>query len=164
MRFLQGTALPTLRVLTTGPLPPNPAELIGSQRMHELLERLQGQADILYIDSPPASVLADTAVLSAQSDGVLLVLQVGKTSRDVAKRTLAALEQVHAYVVGVVLNRMPTRRSGYYYHYYNYEYSKKYYRRGDKLTGEAVPVTPAVGGRNGNGLKQGVEAKTGDPV
>ena len=97
-------------------------------------------------------MLADTAVLSSQVDGLLLVLEVGKTNREIAKRTVAALKQVNAHIVGTVLNRMPTRGGGYYYyHYYNYDYSKKYYRRKDKLVGGVVPpVTPAtpVNGKN----------------
>lgn len=145
-QFLQGTTLPTLRVLTSGPLPPNAAELVGSQRMHELLTRLQANADILILDSPPASVLADTAVLSSQVDGLLLVLEVGNTNREIAKRTVAALQQVNAHILGTVLNRMPTRGGGYYYyHYYNYDYAKKYYRRKEKLVGGAIPpVKPAI--------------------
>jgi len=152
-QFLQPGPLPNLRVMTSGPLPPNAAEMLGSERMRSLLEQIGQQADLIIIDSPPASVLADTAVLSHQADSVLLVLRAGHTNRDVVKRTVAALQQVQAHIVGVVLNRMPTRGHGYYYYhyyyYYNYDYSRKYYRRDDQLVGGAIPVTPAHPGTNG---------------
>ena len=153
VRFTQATAVPTLRVMTSGPLPPNAAELLGSLRMRHLLEALEAHADIVLLDTPPASVLADAAVLSLQSDGVLLVLSAGSTTYDVGQRTVAALQQVQAHVVGVVLNRMPTRGGGYYYyHYYNYQYSQKYYRRKDKLAGAAAPVGAPAPRVNGQGL------------
>lgn len=150
-QFMQPGPLPNLRVMTSGPLPPNAAELLGSDRMHNLIAAIGEQADLIVIDSPPASVLADTAVLSRQADGVLLVLHAGRTDRDVVKRTVAALQQVQAHIVGVVLNRMPTRGHGYYYYhyYYNYDYSRKYYRRDDQLVGGAIPVTPARPTTNG---------------
>ena len=75
------------------------------------------------------------------------MLHAGRTNRDVVKRTVAALQQVQAHIVGVVLNRMPARGHGYYYYhyysYYNYDSSRKYYRRDDQLVGGAIPVTPA---------------------
>lgn len=88
--------------MTSGPLPPNPAELLGSLRMRRLLEALETHADIVLMDTPPASVLANAAVLSLQSDGVLLVLSAGSTTYDVGQRTVAALQQVQAHVVGAV--------------------------------------------------------------
>ncbi|MFZ1770168.1 MAG: polysaccharide biosynthesis tyrosine autokinase [Caldilinea sp.] len=150
-QFLQPGPLPTLRIMTSGPLPPNAPEMLGSARMSALLAEIGQQADLIIIDSPPASVLADAAVLSHQVDGVLLVLHAKQTSRDVAKRTVAALRQVQAHLVGVVLNRMPTRGHGYssYYSYYNYDYSRQYYRRDDALVGGALPVTPARPASNG---------------
>lgn len=153
-QFMQPGPLPNLRVMTSGPLPPNAAELLGSERMRTLIQAIGQQVDLIVIDSPPASVLADAAVLSRQADGVLLALYAGRTDRDVVKRTVAALQQVQAHIVGVVLNRMPTRGHGYYYYhyyyYYNYDYSRKYYRRDDQLVGGALPVTPARPTTNGN--------------
>ncbi|MCB9139527.1 MAG: CpsD/CapB family tyrosine-protein kinase [Caldilineaceae bacterium] len=139
--FLQPTKVPTLRVLTTGPLPPNPAELLGSQRMHELLNRIKEQADIVIVDSPPATAVADTAVLSTQVDGVLMVLHAGRTSGEMAKRAKAALDQVGGRLIGAVLNRMPTRGSSYYY-YYHYNYYRRYYRRDDEISSSSAQATP----------------------
>jgi capsular exopolysaccharide synthesis family protein len=139
-QYVQRTALPTLGVLTTGPLPPNAAELLGSQRMRDLLDRLQTHTDLILIDTPPTTVLADAALMTAHSDSVLLVVQVGKTNRDQVKRALAALHQVNSDVLGVVLNFMPTKRSGYYY---SYSHQSKYYRREDIGNVPTPPVAPA---------------------
>ena len=125
--ILQDTGVPGLRVLTSGPLPPNAAELLGSTRMRELLVDLHTRAEVVVIDSPPVTALSDAAVLAMQTDGVLLVLDAGKTRRELAKRATEALGRVQARVIGVVLNRMPTRGAGYYY-YYRYD---DYYTAGD---------------------------------
>ncbi len=136
--LLQPTATPGLRVLTSGPIPPNPAELLGSNRMRQLLTELLADADILVVDSPPVTALADAAILAAQADGVLLVVEVGRTTRDLARRAMAALRQVNARVVGVLLNRMPTRGSGYYYYYSHYgHYDTTAGRRSRKGGGRA---------------------------
>lgn len=137
-QYVQRTPLRTLGVLTTGPLPPNAAEMLGSQRMNDLLERLQAQTDLILIDTPPATVLADAALLTAHVDSVLLVIQVGKTSREIVKRALAALQQVDSDVIGVVLNFMPTRRGGYYYSQYSYDH--KYYHGTDKAAAQSAVV------------------------
>ncbi|MBM4457728.1 MAG: polysaccharide biosynthesis tyrosine autokinase [Chloroflexi bacterium] len=123
--LLQETTVPGLHVLTSGPLPPNAAELLGSARMKELLAEVQTQADLVVVDSPPSTALSDAAILSTQTDGVLLVLDSGHTRREVARRALDGLRQVNARVVGALLNRMPTRGAGYYYYYY-YHYGHYY--------------------------------------
>ncbi len=138
--YVQRTSLPTLGVLTTGPLPPNAAELLGSQRMHALLDRLQTQTDLILVDTPPTTVLADAALLSGHMDSVLLVVHVGKTSRDVVRRALATLQQVDSDVLGVVLNFMPAKSDGYYYSHYSYQ--NKYYRRGAVSEADQPSVTP----------------------
>jgi succinoglycan biosynthesis transport protein ExoP len=84
------------------------------------LSGLQAEADIVIVDSPPATAVADAAILSTQVDAVLLVVDVGSTRRVLARRALEALKQVNARVIGVTLNRMP-RGGGYYYDYYHYE-------------------------------------------
>jgi len=115
--LLQETPVPGLQVLTSGPLPPNPAELLGSARMRELLAQLTSLADIVVIDSPPTMAVSDTAILASEVDGVLLVLDAGKTRREMALHALTGLRQVQARVIGVVLNRMPSRSPGSYYYY-----------------------------------------------
>ena len=118
---LQDSGVPGLRVLTSGPLPPNAAELLGSARMRELLVDLHTRADVVVIDSPPVTALSDAAVLATQADGVLLVVDTGRTTREMARRAVGALRQVNARVVGALLNRMPTRGGGYYYYYSHYD-------------------------------------------
>lgn len=126
--LLQQTTLPGLRILSAGPLPPNPAELLGSQRMQEILGDLRELADIVIIDSPPVSAVSDATILSTYVDGVLLVTHATDTSRTVAKQTLHALQQVRAALVGVVYNGtdQPANRYAYdyNYHYYNVDGSE----------------------------------------
>ena len=122
--YLQTTKVENLRVLTTGPLPPNPSELLGSERMKEFIEHLKTQADVLIFDSPPCLAVTDAAVLSTQVDGVLLVVDAGVTRRGLAKRGVESLRQVGANILGVVLNKLSARRGGYYYYYHHYYYSK----------------------------------------
>jgi succinoglycan biosynthesis transport protein ExoP len=118
---LQQTGVDNLRLLTTGPLPPNPSELLGSQRMARLVKQLQKEADIIIFDSPPTLVVADAAVLATQSDGVLLVADAGRTRRKLAKEAVDRFQQVGAHLLGVALNRAKARRSEYsYYNYYHY--------------------------------------------
>lgn len=108
-----------LAVITSGSLPPNPAELLGSARMVQILARLVESASVVIIDSPPF-VVTDATVLAAKVDGVLLVIQPGKTHAEAAKAMLAQLNRAGAHVVGVVLNRVP-RKNANYYGYYRYE-------------------------------------------
>lgn len=118
--LLQQTAVPGLRVLTSGPLPPNPVELLGSARMRDLLAELAAQADVVILDSPPTTAVSDATILSTETDGVLLLLHSGRTRRDPAKRAVENLRQVKARIVGAVLNRVPARGGSYYYYYSHY--------------------------------------------
>lgn len=110
-------------VLASGPLPPNPAELLGSKRMTELLQQMAERWDTVLIDTPPAVALSDAALLAARSDGVLLVVTAGQTPRDVVVAARRQLEQVGAHILGAVINRVRPTDSGQYYHYYYYYYS-----------------------------------------
>ncbi len=101
---LHQTGVPGLLLLPSGPLPPRPADLLGSQRMERLIQRMSEQADIILFDTPPVTAVTDAAVLSTRVDGVLLVLQAGKTRRDRAREARRLLEKVKAHIVGVVLN------------------------------------------------------------
>lgn len=119
--LLQETTVPGLRILSAGPLPPNPAEMLSSKRMQEILCELRDLADIVIIDSPPISAVSDAMILSTYVDAVLLVTRAAKTSRTVAKKTLQSLQQVKAYIVGIVYNGVNEYDSNYTYDYtYNY--------------------------------------------
>jgi succinoglycan biosynthesis transport protein ExoP len=133
---LQKTHIAGLRVLTAGQVPPNAAALLGSARMRALLATLKADADLLILDSPPATAVADAAILSSEVDGVLLVLDAGRTRREMARRALAALSRVNARVVGVAFNRMPARGNEFYYYYhYSSEYSAEAGANGTSASG-----------------------------
>jgi protein-tyrosine kinase len=101
---LQAVNVPNLKVLTSGPLPPNPAELLGSQRMLDVIEALKTHADIVLFDAPPIIAVTDASVLGTRVDGVLLVVQAGQTRREQAKRAKQQLEKLHIRVIGAVLS------------------------------------------------------------
>lgn len=97
------TAVEGLELLPSGPPPPNPSEILASQRFAALVERLRGAADLVLFDCPPALAVSDAAVLSRQVDAVLLVASAGKTKRDHAARVRQQLARAGARVLGVVL-------------------------------------------------------------
>jgi len=122
--YLQESGIENLRILSAGPVPPNPQELLGSQRMEDLLHRLEEEADIVLIDTPPSLVVADANVLAARADGVLMVVNTGRTRRTAVQQAVDGLRQVGANLLGVVLNMVEMRggRSSYYYSYYYSHY------------------------------------------
>jgi len=110
------TGVEGLLLLPSGPLPPNPADLLGSHRMEEVIATLHKQADILLFDAPPVVAVTDAAVLGTKVDGVLLVVSAGRTRRDHAQRARELLERVHVRVVGAVLTNafLDASLGGYY--------------------------------------------------
>lgn len=117
---LQPADVEGLAVLPAGKLPPNPAELLGSRRLRELLDLLTQHVDVVVIDSPPILPVTDAAVLAQWVDGVLLVIDTGETRREVARQAVESLTRVGANLIGVVMNKVPTRRGSYYYYYNDY--------------------------------------------
>jgi len=101
---VQATEVERLRVLTSGPLPHNPSELLGSQRMERAIAALRERADLVLFDCPPVVAVADAAVLGRRLDGCLLVVSVGKTRRDHALRAKRLLDKASVNVLGAVLN------------------------------------------------------------
>jgi succinoglycan biosynthesis transport protein ExoP len=142
--LLQETEVPGLRVLAAGPVPPNPAQLLSSGRMRELVAELQAATDILIVDSPPATAFADAALLSTQVSGVLLVIDAGRTRRDIALKALDALKHVSAPILGALLNRIPRSAADYYYYYYYYEDRKA---RSTRRSDTQSPVVAAKSAR-----------------
>ncbi len=118
-----------LDVLTSGKVPPNPAELLGSERMSKLLDMFKGKYDFVVIDSPPIGVVTDPTVLSARVDGTLLVVEPKKTRLGAAVQAVEQLRRADANVIGMVFNNVPIGRADYYtghsngYYYYQYAYS-----------------------------------------
>ena len=128
----------SLTIVTSGPIPPNPAELLGSRRMSDFLQDMRDQFDMVILDSPPINLVTDSAILSTITDGTIMVVEVGKTDIEAAVSGKELLEKVNANLIGVVLNKIPTRGRSYYnYSYYQYdeyyddsEGSKRKKRRG----------------------------------
>lgn len=121
-----------LNILTSGAIPPNPAELIGSEQMRHLIRTLEGTFTHIIIDSPPVGSFTDGVLASTLVDGVLLVVHSGKTSRGVVRRTKQLLQDVGAKVFGVILNNVNLREHDYYY--YRGYYARRYY--GAEAAGE----------------------------
>jgi capsular exopolysaccharide synthesis family protein len=112
---LAATSVPNLQILPTGPLPPNPADVLSSQRMSGVIGVLKARANYVLFDSPPVLAATDAALLGSKLDGVLLVVRAGHTRREHAARARQALERVHVRIVGAVLSNAPYENSGGYY-------------------------------------------------
>ncbi|WP_052226371.1 polysaccharide biosynthesis tyrosine autokinase [Microbacterium mangrovi] len=128
------TGISNMLVLTAGTVPPNPSEILGSERMHGLMSYLSTEATVI-VDAPPLLPVTDGAVLAHQADGALLVVSAGKTTFDLAGKALEALENARGRALGIVINRAPIRgadASPYSYAYYTY-YSQ-----------DGTPATPAA--------------------
>lgn len=116
---IQETKIPGLSVITSGPIPPNPAESVASKRMSSVIAELRERFDIVLIDSPPTLAVTDAQLLSTRCDGVILVLDHGKVKREIALKAKEGLDKVGAKILGVVINNVKRRKSeGYYYYYY----------------------------------------------
>jgi non-specific protein-tyrosine kinase len=101
------TGVDNLWLLPSGPLPPNPADLLGSRKMEQAIAALKSRADVILFNASPVVAVTDAAVLGTKVDGVLLVVSAGRTRRDHAQRAKDLLERVHVRIVGTVLNNAP---------------------------------------------------------
>lgn len=115
---LQTTANSKVSMLAAGPHPPNPSELLGSSHMQHLLEELRSRFDYVVLDAPPLLPVTDAAVLTNLTDGALVVARYGHTKRDQLARAVENLRAIDARVLGVILNMVPAKSSGYEYSYY----------------------------------------------
>jgi len=116
---VQSTGIENLEVITSGPIPPNPSELLSSGNMKKLVENLKGAYDVVIFDTPPSLAVTDAQVVAALCNGVILVVDSGKTKKDALAKAKANLDKANARILGVVLNNV-TRDKGdaYYYYYY----------------------------------------------
>src|SRR5271170_4267957 len=121
----RSTILPNLSVLPAGTPPPNPAELLASTNMRDVLEELRGQYDHIVVDTPPTLSVTDAVVLSPRADAIVLVIRSGQTTKQALRRSRDVLMQVNAKVSGVLLNAVDLSSPDYYYYY---EYKGKYSR------------------------------------
>lgn len=115
----QHTEQENLKILSSGPIPPNPSEVLNSKKMTELLFQVDTHADLVIIDSPPVLAVTDAAILSNLCDGVILTIEKGKTKIDAAKKAKELLENVNAKILGTVLNKVDVTEGTHYYYYYN---------------------------------------------
>ena len=123
---------PNLDLIPSGSIPPNPSELLGSDRMKQLLAQAEEQYDYIFVDSPPLGVVADALVVAPQSAGVVLVARQKQTTYDELEECVEAIKQINATMLGVVVTDVHSETSGYmrydnkrYYRSYNYEYGRR---------------------------------------
>ncbi|MFW5996045.1 MAG: CpsD/CapB family tyrosine-protein kinase [Halanaerobiaceae bacterium] len=116
--IIQNTEIDGLSIISSGPIPPNPAELLSSQKMLQLLHREEEEVDLVLLDTPPVIIVSDAVGLSPRVGGVLLVVAARETARDKVRATRNKLEQVGANIVGSVLNRYPVGKAEYFYEAY----------------------------------------------
>jgi len=115
---VQGTEVPELFLLTSGPIPPNPAELLASNNMMELLKEMKEEFDMIVFDTPPVLAVADAQILANQVDGSILVVSSGKTDKEAALKAKELLLKANAKVLGAVLNNRKMEEGSDYYYYY----------------------------------------------
>ncbi|HUJ32842.1 MAG TPA: polysaccharide biosynthesis tyrosine autokinase [Candidatus Acidoferrum sp.] len=124
-------SVPGLEVLVSGPIPPNPAELLSSDRMKKLVAEALEEYKFVVIDSPPLLNVADSRILATLVEGVVLVIKGGETPRELARRAQAYASDVGARVIGVVLNNVDLHREEYYYQHYHYDAYDSVPQQGD---------------------------------
>ncbi|TAH53240.1 MAG: polysaccharide biosynthesis tyrosine autokinase [Chloroflexota bacterium] len=148
---MQTTDVPGLRVIAAGEPPPNPAEILDSKRMTEILVELRSQADMVVVDSPPLLVVADANILASRCSGAIIVMDSGRTRTDAARKVVETLTRSKVKILGIVLNRVSGRRGGYYNNYYYYASPKS----NGKAKGTPALSVKGNGHANGNGHTNG---------
>jgi polysaccharide biosynthesis transport protein len=138
--------LPTLFVLTAGTPPPNPAELLASSNMKDILAELREQYDHIVVDTPPTLSVTDAVVMSTRADAVVLVIRSGQTTKQALRRSREILMQVNARVAGVLLNAVDLSSPDYYYYYeYQGKYGHRYYQEDELSDGEdSLPTSTSA--------------------
>ena len=118
------TSVKNLYVMPSGPIPPNPSELIGSKRMAELIKKLSEQLDLVIFDAPPVLSVTDAQIVSTNVDGTILVVRANKTEKAAVKEAVRLIKQVGGHIIGTILNDVEVKGSG-YYGYYGYSKGSK---------------------------------------
>ena len=129
-QVVSATDVMGLSVVPSGAIPPNPSELLGSQRMRSFVENAAENYDLVILDTPPVLSVADTRILATVADGVILVLDPAITTRRMVRQARLAVENVGGRILGIMLNRDVMRGEGYYYNYYYYERRRERDRTG----------------------------------
>ncbi len=120
--LLWATPIPTLFLINAGPVPPNPVELLASEKMGNLIDRLRASFDFILVDTPPLLAVSDAIVLGPRLDGAILVVRGGKTPREILKQAREKLEKHKIKGIGVILNHAELQDYDYYYSDSYYEY------------------------------------------
>ncbi|MGQ9800354.1 MAG: GumC family protein [Candidatus Saccharicenans sp.] len=123
-KLVKATMVPSLYFINSGPIPPNPAELLGSDRMKELLDRLKGSFDFILIDTPPVLAVTDSQVLGKMVDGLILVVHADRTPKEALRQTREIIDLLQLKSFGVVINALNLDNRGYYNRYYYRHYYK----------------------------------------
>ncbi|MDI9584122.1 MAG: polysaccharide biosynthesis tyrosine autokinase [Acidobacteriota bacterium] len=122
---LHETDYPNLRIMTSGPIPPNPGELLDSSAMRDLVQRLKGMCDLVILDTPPGTILADAMVLTRIADAAVIVVDIESTKRPALRRLVELFKREGHFLPGVVINKAK-QAPGSYYYYGSYYYSEYY--------------------------------------
>jgi len=123
---IKATAIPNLWLVNSGPLPPNPAELLGSEKMAAFIELLRDKCDFILFDMPPMLEISDALILGAKVDGMILIVHGDKTSREALKKAREKLDLLKVKTLGVIINNIDVDHHGYHYKDYYYDYERHY--------------------------------------
>lgn len=115
--LIQATEVPGINLLSSGPIPPNPSELLGSVKMEELLKSVKVEFDMVILDAPPVIAVTDACVLASKVDGIALVISAGMVRPEMAQQAKDLLVRAKGHILGVVLNRVEIEAGDYYYYY-----------------------------------------------
>jgi capsular exopolysaccharide synthesis family protein len=135
---IQETQVPNLSLILSGPTPPNPSELLGSDRMKHLIHEIRARFAFVIFDSPPVMAVTDSIVLAANADGVVLCVHGGQTPRDIVQRAAERLRQSNIPVLGALLNNLDLQQ-------YGYSFKKSYYDYYEDRSGTKDPAAQKVG-------------------
>jgi capsular exopolysaccharide synthesis family protein len=116
--LIKNTEFDNLRLVTSGPIPPNPSELLGSAKMKKIIEDLKLQAEYVLIDVPPVVAVTDASVLASQVDGIILVVNSGTNRPEMVQQAKDLLLKTNGHILGVIINRMEIEEEHAYYYYY----------------------------------------------
>jgi capsular exopolysaccharide synthesis family protein len=120
--MIQETGIDNVNLLTSGPIPPNPSELLSSKKMQDILDTLRSQADYVIIDAPPVIAVTDACVLASKVDGIALVIGAGMVRPEMAQKAKDLLQKAKGHILGVILNRVEIDdEHAFYYYYYGSE-------------------------------------------
>ncbi|NCC04473.1 MAG: polysaccharide biosynthesis tyrosine autokinase [Proteobacteria bacterium] len=119
---IRNTDIPNLDIITAGPVPPNPSELLGSKRMPELIGTLRERYEYIVIDTPPSTAVTDAAIMAQHVDGVVVITKAFSTPKELVRSAIEGLQKINAKIFGVVLNSVDMSREGSYYYQYAYYY------------------------------------------